>query len=260
MDWSVNTILAAIYRFFRRGSMAAFSIDRDLQRIRVGLGIPRRDANHSGRKQICIMQRDSNVRFGEACEQTIFDHLLGAGNRFFCRLANEHQRPMPCVPSVSHNGGCSKQRRHVHVMPAGMHHSDVASGIVFRADFAGIGKTGLFFHRQRVQFRAQHDRGARAIFHNGHNAGAANVLRYVITQRPQAVRKLRRSPGFVGRKLRVLMQVKIKSLRVWKDGFNLTGERPSLCGASHRGKQQKHYRSDHHARNHKRDYLGSTTA
>src|SRR5258707_40373 len=55
--------------FFRRSSMTAFSVDRDLQRVRIGFGISRRNANHSSRKQIRIVQRYPNVGFWEASEK-----------------------------------------------------------------------------------------------------------------------------------------------------------------------------------------------
>ena len=60
--------------------------------------------------------------------------------------------------SASHRAVPMKLR-HVDVVAAGVHHADLAPGLVARLDLAGVGQPGLLDDRQRVHVGAdQHDR------------------------------------------------------------------------------------------------------
>ncbi len=109
-------------------------------------------------------------------------------------------------------------------MPASVHHRNVASAIVFGADFAGVSQTRLLLHRERVQFGAQHDHGPRAVLHDGHHAGAAHVLRDLVSQDSQLARHQGRSSSLVRREFRVLMQVQIQGVGIRKHRVHLVFE------------------------------------
>ena len=87
-------------------------------------------------------------------------------------------------------------------------------------NFARVGQTGFLFNRKRIEFGAKHHRWARAIFEDGNDSSSANMFSNVVTEIPKATRELCRSLSFMGRKLRILMQVEIERVRVGIDRFD----------------------------------------
>ena len=71
---------------------------------------------------------------------------------------------------------------HVEVVTAGVHHRDLVSGVVFGVDFARVGKSGVFFHRERIKFSAQQDGWPRAILKDADNPGATNIRSDFVSQ------------------------------------------------------------------------------
>ena len=120
-------------------------------------------ADHSRGKFVADVQSHGHVRLGKAREQAVADHGVGAADGFLGGLANQHQRSVPGVLAARHDLGGAQKRRHVQIVSAGMHHRNIASGVIFRVHFAGVGQAGFFFHGKRVQFGAQHDGRARAV-------------------------------------------------------------------------------------------------
>ena len=56
------------------------------------------------------------------------------------------------------------------VVPAGVHHMDILTFVIFGDDLAGVRQTSFFFHWQRIHIRA-HDHGRSvAILHHSHDA------------------------------------------------------------------------------------------
>ena len=125
-------------------------------------------------------------------------------------LANQDERSPPCILAVRHDLGRPQNCRHVQIVPAGVHDRNVASGIVFGAHFAGVGEAGFFFHRKRIQFRAQHDRGARSVLEDRYNPGPAYMFGDVISGAAPARGQLHRSLYFMRRQFRVLMQIAVE--------------------------------------------------
>ena len=82
----------------------------------------------------------------------------------------------------------------MHVMPARVHHSDIAPAVILGAGFARVGQSGFLFHRQRIKLRTQHDRGPRTILQNADHAGSTHVFRNFITERAQTIGQFGRRP------------------------------------------------------------------
>ena len=67
------------------------------------------------------------------------------------------------------------ERRHVHVVSAGVHHADFLPGVVRRLHFARVGQPGFFRHRQAIEISANRDDRALAILHHADHAVARRV-------------------------------------------------------------------------------------
>ena len=100
----------------------------------------------------------------------------------------------------------------MNVMPAGMHYTYIAPAVIFSANFAGIRQPGFFFNRQAVKLGTEHHGWARAIFQDRDDACPAHMLRDFIAQSAQAISQLGCRPRLMGRKFRVLVQVKVQGL------------------------------------------------
>ena len=109
---------------------------------------------------------------------------------------------MPGVFAARHDGGGADDRGHVQVVTAGVHDGNVAPGVVFGMNFAGVGKAGFFFDGKGIEFGAQHDRRARPIFQDGDNAGASDVLGDVIAERRAGARRAWLRFAFRARRVR----------------------------------------------------------
>src|SRR5215831_11790127 len=120
--------------------VATFSVDGDAQRVGGRVHVARRDPHLPGGEPVAGMQRNAHVRLREFVEEAIFYHSLGAGDGLFRGLAYHHQRSVPGVFALGHDGGGSVERCHVHIVPAGVHHANLAPAVVFGFDFAGVRK------------------------------------------------------------------------------------------------------------------------
>src|SRR5258708_12903389 len=92
---------------------------------------------------------------------------------------------MPGFFAVGHDRGSGRDRGHVQIVTAGVHHGNVASGIILCAYDAGVCKTSLLFYRKGVEFSTKHDRRTRPVFENGPNPSAANILPDLTTKTSQ---------------------------------------------------------------------------
>ncbi len=211
-------------------AVPALAVDRDAYGVGVRVVDAGRDRDHPRREFVAHMQSHGHVRLGKAREQAVADHALGSADGFLGGLADQHQRPVPGVLAARHDLGRAQNRRHVQIVSAGVHHRDVASGVVFGAHLAGVGQAGLFFHRKRVQFGAQHDGRAGAVLQDRDDAGAAHVFGDVIAGAAQARGQLRRGLRFMRREFGILVQIEIERMRVGIDGFNFFGGRGLRTG------------------------------
>ena len=121
----------------------------------------------------CV-QGKAEIGLWKSCEQTLPQHRHGARTDFFGRLGNEHQRAAPLVFQANQRPGRSHPARHVNVVAATVGHecfTSLPGGLVA----ARIGKAGLLFHRQRIEFGAHHDGGAIAILVDRNQSGLADA-------------------------------------------------------------------------------------
>ena len=114
---------------------------------------------------------------------------------------------------MSHDVGGGDQSTHMQVMSAHVPHRHIVSRVVLRVDLAGIRKSGFFLHGKRIQLSAQHDRTPRSVAEDCDDAGAADMLRNIVSERAQLRSQFRRRLDLMARKLRVLMQLEIESVR-----------------------------------------------
>ena len=175
----------------------AFAINSNANGIGSGLRKSWRNAHLTNGDAVFIMHRHADVRLGKFLEQSVIDHLLRTGDDLFRRLPNQHQRSVPSVFTFRHDGGRAVERSHVHVVPASVHHADIAAAIIFGFDFARVGQAGLFGDRQRVKFGAQHHRRTCPVLHDGHHAGSPHVFRHFVSQAAKLLRHHSGGPRLV---------------------------------------------------------------
>ncbi len=143
------------------------------------------------------MQRHRNIRLRKSREQAILQHFLRAADRLFRRLADQDQSSVPGILGPRHDFSGAQQRRHVDIVPAGVHHRNVLSGIVFRMNFARVRQARFLFNRQCIEFCPQQDRWPRAILQHGNDPRATDVLGHFVSRGAQAGSQFGRSLHFV---------------------------------------------------------------
>jgi hypothetical protein len=122
-------------------------------------------------------------------------------------LANQDESSVPGILAADHDGRGAEQRYHVHVMSAGVHDADVTSGIVFRADFAGVSQTRLFLHGKGIELGAKHHSRACAVLQDGDYASSTHTFGDRIPEITNASGEFRGGLGFMRRKFGVLVNV-----------------------------------------------------
>ena len=127
----------------------------------------------SGRQ--CKRQRE--VGLGKARVKTVLEHVPGAVDGLFGGLADQHDGARPAVAVLGQPSGRADEARHVDVVAAGVHHADVAPGLVASLDLARVGKTGLLDDRQRVHVGANQHHRALAVLEDADDAELADVRR-----------------------------------------------------------------------------------
>ena len=200
-----------------RGAVAALAVENDVHRIRCRRSGPGDEADVAGGHEVGVVQPEDEIRLREAGEETVLHHRVGAGDRLFRRLADEHQRSMPTVLLPREQRRCAHPRRHVDVMPARMHHRRDLAGIGLRRDRACIRKPGGLLERQRVHVGANQDGGPIAVAQNADDAGAANMLGDLEPQLAQARGQLRGRLVLVLGQLRIAVQVLVERVELWID-------------------------------------------
>ena len=105
-------------------------------------------------------------------------------------------------------------------MSAGVHDADIAPGIVFGVDLAGVWQAGLFLHWKRIELGAQHHGRAGAVLQDGDDSRSAYVFGDRVAEIAQTAGQLRRGLDFMRREFRILVEIKIQGVGVGIDGFN----------------------------------------
>ena len=138
------------------------------------------------------MEGEGVGRLGEAGEQAVVEHRLGALAGLLGGLEDHHQGARPLAlhrrqpPRGAEPGG------HVGVVAAGVHHPALDPGDAGRPDLAGEGQAGLLDHRQGVHVGAHQQHRAGAVPHHRDDAGPADSGRHLEAELPRLRGQLRR--------------------------------------------------------------------
>ena len=125
--------------------------------------------------------------------------LLAMLAGFLGGLTDKHQRSMPCVFAVRHDGGSPNERRHVNVVPTSVLHARV---------LRFIRNVNRFLNRQRVDIRAQRNHRTRlAALEQRHHAGDADARLHLQPKLAQMVGDEPRGAGLLLAELGMLMDV-----------------------------------------------------
>ena len=107
-------------------------------------------------------KRQGEVGLGEPGIKAVLEHRPGAVDGLLGGLADQDHGSRPAVAMVRQPAGGADEAGHVDVVAAGVHHADLAPGLVASLDLAGVGQPRLLDDRQRVHVGAdQHDRPRR---------------------------------------------------------------------------------------------------
>ena len=123
------------------------------------------------------MLAEDDLRLGEALEEAVVDHRLGALRGLLGGLEDRQHRAVPGVAGGGEQRGRAGQPGDVHVVPARVHDRHLVAVGVGRGRGAGVGQAGGLLDRQRVHVGAQHDRRAVAVGQQPDDAGAADARR-----------------------------------------------------------------------------------
>jgi hypothetical protein len=168
-----------------------------------------------------VVHRQRVVRFREAREQAVLEHGGGARQRFFGRLADQHQRTAPGLAVLRHQFCGAIPGRHVQVVATGVRHRHGVPGGIFRRDLAGERQTGLFQHWQCIHLGAQHHGRSRTILEDGHDAGATDACGHLEAERLGPFGQLGRGLVFRKAKFGVGVQVTVEGFELGKVGRQL---------------------------------------
>ena len=125
--------------------------------------------------------------------------------------------PRQRVPVLGHQPCRAGPRGHVKVVTAGVHHRRGLPGGVLHHHVLANGQPGLLFHRERVEFGAQHDRRPGAVPEHGDDPRLAHAGRDVEPERLHARGQFGGRLCLLKSELRCAMEVDVERVDVWKD-------------------------------------------
>src|SRR5215831_2433888 len=118
--------------------MAANSPNDDIHRGRTGQGVTRGIPYLAGLQVVGVVQGKRVVWTGKPAIKTVVEHGLGAADRLFGWLANQHQRSVPAVLEFDQHLRGSEKRGDVNIVSTRMHYADVLASVVFGSHFARV--------------------------------------------------------------------------------------------------------------------------
>ena len=159
------------------------------------------------------MLAEHHVGLGEAVEEPVIDHCLGAFRRLLRRLEHRYQGPAPGVAGLREERRRADEPGDMHVVTAGMHDRHRLPVAVRGSDLAGIGQAGCLLDRQCIHVGAQHDGRPFAVAQEPYDAGLADRRRHVVTGGAQPLRCQSGRPGLLHRQLGMGVHVGVKRLQ-----------------------------------------------
>ena len=163
-------------------------------------------------------------------------------------LPDQHQGAGPVLLVLGQLACGTDQRRHVHVVAAGMHDRAQFAMHVLLLDLGRIRKSGVFLNRQAIHVGAQHHRWAITVPHHRDHAGAAHLLRHLVAKGAQLLGQSRRCLAFAKRQLGVLVEMQEQGfealVEILGHGFMDVCRCSSAGGADGNGQSQRAHASD----------------
>ena len=160
--------------------MRAAPEQSDLQAVARGGDDPGAPADGPGRSDHHVLA-EHDVGFGEAVEEPVIDHGLGAFPRLLRRLEHRHQRSLPGVAGSREQRRRADEPRDMHILAAGMHDRHRLPAAIRGLELARKGQAGRLLDRQRIHVGAQHDRRSCAVAQESDDAGLPDRRRHVVT-------------------------------------------------------------------------------
>ena len=138
------------------------------------------------------MHAKREIRLRKFCVKAVRQHRARAADRFFRRLSDEQNRPVPLIFHFRERLRRAEKNRHVNVVTARVHDVHLFALVILRHDFARVGQTGFLLDRQRIEIGAhQHGRPGAVLHHADHAVTfQSRVCRYLpkfsVTSQPAA--------------------------------------------------------------------------
>ena len=156
------------------------------------------------------MLGEGDVRTGRQLRQPGVHHGLRTGALLLGRLEQGDEGARPLIAVVGHPLCRRDQGRHVHVMPAAVHHVHLLATRPRGRLGAGVVQPGLLLQGQGVHIRSGQDHRSLTLGEDPHHAGGPHVLVHLEPGLPQRLRRDPRCPGLLVAQLRVGVQVLIE--------------------------------------------------
>ena len=118
--------------------MPALSVNSDAKRVGIGVVYSGNNPDLSGCEFTSHMQRNHRVRTRKTREDAILYHRVRPANGFLRRLSDQHKSAVPGALAMRHYFSRPDYGGHVEIVSAGVHHRNIAPGIILGADGAGI--------------------------------------------------------------------------------------------------------------------------
>ena len=201
-----------VHTFPRRGPVCLTAFDVDLQPVGRGKQTPgpvvnRSCTNWPGVQAEYSLRRICPLQYAFLNHQLCAAFLAG-GRTFLSRLEEELYGARYPVPVAGQHFGSTHQNRHMRVMAAGMHDTDLLA-VVFGFDLRCKRQTGLFCNGQGIHVGAQRDRRAGpATFEDADDARIGDAGSHLVKPEPfEVLDDFSGGFEFAVSKFRVLMNV-----------------------------------------------------
>jgi hypothetical protein len=156
--------------------VATDASDEDVDGVGVGHGVAGDVADFSGFEVAVDVEGEAEVGAGEAGEEAVVEHGLGAADDFLGGLADENEGAGPLVFEGGHGAGDADDAGDVDVVSAGVHDGDGFALWVGGGGGGGVGGVGLFLDGQGVEVGADEEGFAGAVFQDGDDAVDADFF------------------------------------------------------------------------------------
>ena len=158
----------------RHGTVAATAVHGDLDAVSGRQKGPGTCPHRAGDAPEDMLGQ-GNVRGGDAREQAVVDHCLGAVAGLLGGLEQREQGAVPLAGVIGHELGHAKQAGHMDVVAAGVGHRYLVAVGVLGGRGARVIRAGVLFDRQCVHVSPEQHGGPVSVGQHADHAGAADA-------------------------------------------------------------------------------------